>query len=429
MDNEAIKSATKLNPPTPYQAIEEGGVASARGFSAAGIYVGLKKKVGILDLALILADEPCPSAAVFTKSVFSAPPVIVSRKHLDGVSYGHARALLMNSGNANASTGQQGMDYVNKNLKHAAELLGCQTKEVLMASTGVIGLQMPADLLEENLERLISVASREGGNAAATAIMTTDTHPKECAVSYISHDPAFEGQEFRVGGMAKGAGMMMPDMATLLAAITTDAPLSPSLAYRALKTAVDISFNKVSVDSDTSTNDTCFFMASGKAAKDNTNFEEGSTAYLELLGALEVVCNNLARQIAADGEGATRLITVNVDGAHDALDADKAARSVANSPLVKTAIFGHDANWGRIAMALGKSGADFAQENVSINFLGLPVCHQGSPVDFDEEEMLRRFEAPEIVIDINLGAGTTSTTMWTCDLTHEYVTINGDYRT
>ena len=416
----------------PYRVVEGGGVASARGFSAAGIHAGFKKEAESLDLALVLADAACPTAAVFTKSVFCAAPVLVSREHLGTASFGHARAILMNSGNANASTGQPGIEYVRESTRKAAEAIGCEPREVLMASTGVIGVFMPPGPLEEHIAPLLGCASHAGGHAAARAIMTTDTHPKECAVSYVSADPAYEGREFTVGGMAKGSGMIMPDMATMLAALTTDAPLDPALAYWALKAAADTSFNKVTVDSDTSTNDSCFLMASGQAAPAADGFApfaEGSPAYCELAGALEAVCISLARQIAADGEGAPRLVTVNLRGAADEADADRAARAIANSPLVKTAVFGHDANWGRIAMAVGKSGARFRQEDVVIDLMGLPVCQGGLSVAFDEKEALRRFEAPEVVIDVDLGAGPAATTVWTCDLTHGYVTINGDYRT
>ncbi|MCL2826102.1 MAG: bifunctional glutamate N-acetyltransferase/amino-acid acetyltransferase ArgJ [Eggerthellaceae bacterium] len=417
---------------TRYQAIDGGGVSSARGFKAAGVHAGFKKKSTGPDLALIMADGPVACAGVFTKNVFCAAPVILCREHLDGRSCGFAQAILMNSGNANASTGQPGVDLVRKVAEHTASLLGCAPKEVLAASTGVIGNRLPFDPFEENLGSIIAQASVDGGHDAACAIMTTDTHAKEHAVSYESTDPDFEGTTFTVGGMVKGSGMIMPDMATMLAALTTDAPLSPELALVALQEAVNVSFNKVTIDSDTSTNDSCFLMASGKAAGAHGSlptFGQGSLAFEEFRGALKAVCVNLARQIAADGEGATRLVTVNVAGAADSADADAAARAVANSPLVKTAIFGHDANWGRITMALGKSGARFSPDDVSIRLMGMPVFAAGAPVPFDEAEALRRFEAPEVTIDVDLGAGNAATTLWTCDLTHEYITINGDYRT
>ena len=425
------RNATE-EPTTVYQPIEGGGVTSPQGFYGAATHVGFKKGGDRLDLALVLADAACPCAAVFTKNVFSAAPVQVSREHLDGLSYGYARAIILNSGNANAATGQPGIELARGLAALASKLLGCLPKEVLVASTGVIGVPMTLEPFEKGLSPLIGLASQEGGHSAACAIMTTDTRPKESALTYTSKDAAYAGRRFTVGGMAKGAGMIMPDMATLLAAITTDAPLCPELAYKALSEAVGKSFNKVTIDSDTSTNDSCFLMASGKAAAAQDGFaafREDSLAFAEFSTALERVCVDLARQIAADGEGATRLVTVNLSGAADDADADAAARAVANSPLVKTAVFGHDANWGRIAMALGKSGARFRQEDVTIGFLGITVCRNGEAVGFDEEEAGRRFKAPEIVIDVDLGAGSAATTLWTCDFTHDYITINGDYRT
>jgi glutamate N-acetyltransferase / amino-acid N-acetyltransferase len=223
--------------------------------------------------------------------------------------------------------------------------------------------------------------------------------------------------------------MIMPNMATMIAVITTDAPVEPSVLHELLASCVNETFNKVTVDSDTSTNDTCIMLASGAAAAEAAPVKPGTDAYEELRFALHAVCESLARGIASDGEGASRLVTVTVTGAANDADADTAARAVANSPLVKTAIAGHDCNWGRIAMALGKCGVVFNQTDVSIDIMDIPVCREGLTVPFDEDEALRRFEAPEITISADLGAGTSSTTVWTCDLTHEYITINGDYRT
>ena len=416
-----------------YQPIKGGGVSSAKGFRASGMHAGFKKKAQSLDFALVLADETCPCAAVFTKNSFCAAPVSVCREYLER-SGGYARAIILNAGNANASTGAPGIETVHAVTAETAQLIGCAPEEVLAASTGVIGVYILKERFDENIEDLLELADIEGGHSAALAIMTTDTIPKEHALSYLSADPDYAGIRFTLGGMAKGAGMIMPDMATLLVALTTDAPLSPELAQKALVAAVGKSFNKVTIDSDTSTNDSCFLMASGKALPARADdaapsgFAEGSIAYGEFCAALEALCVWLARQIALDGEGATRLVTVNVNGAASEADADLAARAVANSPLVKTAIFGRDANWGRIAMALGKSGAAFRPENVSIDLLGIPVCRDGLAQAFDEVQAKRRFEAPEIVIDVDLGAGSAATTLWTCDLTHDYISINGDYR-
>lgn len=289
-----------------------------------------------------------------------------------------------------------------------------------MASTGVIGVELPWGPFETGIPALVEALSKDGGHDAACAIMTTDTHPKEHAVRFV-----YDGNEYAIGGMVKGSGMIQPDMATMLAVITTDMPIAPSDARLALQTAVDASFNKVTVDSDTSTNDSVFFFSSGMGAP----VADADEAADVLAEALRVVCEDLARQIAADGEGATKLVTVFVRDARDEADADKAARTIANSPLVKTAIAGHDCNWGRIAAALGRSGASFEQHDVDIDIMGMPVLRAGLPCGFDEDEALRRFEDDEIVIEVSLGTGGgADTRVWTCDLTHEYIHINADYR-
>ncbi|MEG0375757.1 MAG: bifunctional glutamate N-acetyltransferase/amino-acid acetyltransferase ArgJ [Raoultibacter sp.] len=420
----------RLKPPSSLTAIEGGGVTSARGFKAVGLHAGFRKKSDRLDMALVAADEPCAAAATFTKNVFCSAPVTVSREHLDGISYGTARAVVINSGNANAATGDIGLTHAHESAQLIADALGCPESEVLVASTGVIGAHLPMEPFHEHAAEAVDALSSEGGHDAACAIMTTDTFPKEYAVSYTSKAEGFENMQVTVGGMVKGSGMIMPDMATMIAVITTDAPLDAPTAHAALISATAVTFNKVTVDSDTSTNDSCFLLASGKAAQGQGAYiTKGSPAYREFTTALNHVCTTLARDMASDGEGANRLVTVEVVGAKNNDDADTAARAVANSPLVKTAVFGHDANWGRIAMAIGKSGAVFRQEDVSIDIMGIPVCRGGLTVDFDEDEALKRFENPEIILWIDLGAGKGSATMWTCDFSHDYVTINGDYRT
>lgn len=409
--------------------IEGGGATSAAGFRASGVHAGFRKDPGRLDLALLVADEPAACAATFTQNVFCAAPVTVSREHLDGVSYGTARALVVNSGTANAATGSVGIQSAHRTAEIVSEAVGCPATEVMIASTGVIGQQLDMSIFETGVPQAFAALSENGGADAARAIMTTDTRPKECAVSFSGDAIGYPGCIFTIGGMAKGAGMIMPNMATMISAITTDAPVAPDMLHAALTDAVATSFNKITVDSDTSTNDCCFLFASGAAAPDAAPFEAGSPALEQFQHALHAVCDTLARGMAADGEGATRLITVRVAGAATDAQADMAARAIANSPLVKTAIFGHDANWGRIAGAAGRSGAQFRQEDVSIDIMGMPVLRAGLPVPFSEEEALRRFERPEIDIDVDLGAGTARTVMWTCDFSHEYVTINGDYRT
>lgn len=417
----------------PELVIVPGGVTAAHGFCASGIHAGFRKDPGRLDMALVVADEPCACAAVFTQNVFCSAPVSVSREHLDAQAgspaYGTARAVVVNSGNANAATGEPGLEAARVTARMVGETVGCPDAEVMVASTGVIGEHLPLGPFEEGLPLAVERLSTDGGADAALAIMTTDTCSKEAAVSFDGAPIGYPGCTFTVGGMAKGSGMIMPNMATMIAVIATDAPVLPDVLHTALVGVADDSFNKVTVDSDTSTNDSCFLLASGQAASAGADpFALDTPAYHVFCAALASVCQNLARQMAADGEGATRLITVKVTGAATLSDADKAARAVANSPLVKTAVYGHDANWGRIAMAIGKSGAAFRQEDVAIDMLGLPVCRGGLTVSFDEDEALRRFEQPEAVIDIDLGAGIAATTVWTCDLTHEYITINGDYR-
>ena len=406
----------------------DGGVATPLGFEAAGVHAGFRHDSERLDFALVVADEPCPAAATFTQSVFCAAPVTVSRDHLARTG-GAARAVVVNSGVANAATGAVGLAAARESARLAAEALGCAVEEVLVASTGVIGEYLPIEPFVAGLPAAAAALSRRGGGDAARAIMTTDTRPKEACCSFSGDGVGYDGRTFAVGGMAKGAGMIMPNMATMIAVLTTDAPVSQPALASALRAVVGRTFNKVTVDSDTSTNDTCVLLASGAAAPGAEPIAEGAPAFDRFFAALLSVCTSLARQIASDGEGATRLVTVRVAGAADDADADRAARTIANSPLVKTAVYGCDANWGRIAMAAGRSGARFRQEDVAIDIMGIPVCRDGLAVPFDEADATRRFESPEIEIDVDLGAGDARTTVWTCDFSHDYVTINGDYRT
>ena len=416
----------------PGEALEplaDGGVTAARGFSAAGVHAGFREDPRRLDLALVVADEPCATAGVFTQNVFCAAPVALCRERLDGAGHGTARAVVVNSGNANAATGEPGMRAARETADIVAEAVGCPAEEVLVASTGVIGVQLDLEPFRTGVPAALAAASPAGGLAAARAIMTTDTHPKQAAVRFSGDGIGYEGCTFTVGGMSKGSGMIMPNMATMICVITTDAPVADAPLHEALAAAVGKSFNKITVDSDTSTNDSCIALASGAAAPAGApRFAPGSPAFARFEAALAAVCEDLARQMAADGEGASRLVTVRLSGAADEADADLAARAVANSPLVKTAVAGRDANWGRVAAALGKSGAVFRQQDVDIDIMGIPVCRGGLALDFDEDEALRRFEAPEVVIDVDLGAGTAATTIWTCDFTHDYISINGDYR-
>ena len=409
--------------------VADGGVTSALGFQAAGIHAGFRKDPERLDMAMVVADEPVSAAGTFTTNRFCAAPVQVSRANLGGgKGYGTARCVVVNSGNANAATGEPGLATAHETCEIASQILGCEQEQVLVASTGVIGQQLGVETFETGIPAALNVLSRAGGADAARAIMTTDTHPKECAFQYASQTLAYAGCTFTVGGMCKGSGMIMPNMATMICVLTTDAPVAPDVLHGILKTCVGATFNKVTVDSDTSTNDTCIMLASGAAGEDVPAIEPGTDAYEELLYVTRQVCETLARNIAGDGEGSTKLVTVTVRGAADDAEADLAARTVANSPLVKTAIAGRDCNWGRIAAALGRSGVPFNQDEVDIDIMDIPVCRAGLTVPFDEDEAKRRFEAPEITIDADLHRGDGTATIWTCDLTHGYISINADYR-
>ena len=399
----------------------EGGVCAAEGMLAAGISAGFRKNPNRRDLALVAAEKTVTCAATFTQNRFCAAPVQVSRPRANA---GRARAVVLNSGNANASTGQQGVQVAEQSARIVAQTLGCSPEEVLVASTGVIGVPLAIDCFVTGVPAIAAALehSPEGAHNAAQAVMTTDTVPKEAAYA-----GQVSGRTVHVGGFVKGSGMIQPNMATMLAVVSTDAPLTADAAHAALLAAVKSSFNKVTVDSDTSTNDSCFLFATGAAGGEPIS--EASLDFPAVAAALKAVCQDLARKIAADGEGATKLVTVDVLGAATPQDAETVCRSICNSPLVKTAIFGHDANWGRVAAAAGKCGVPFDQYSVDIDLLGVPVCRDGLTVPMDEDDMLRRFQEPEVRGAISLGMGECSCRMWTCDLTHDYVTINGDYRT
>ena len=399
----------------------EGGVCAASGVAASGVHAGFRKDPARLDLALVVADEPATCAATFTQNRFCAAPVQVSRPR---AAAGSARAVMLNSGNANAATGERGLGVARESAALLARALGCAEGQVLVASTGVIGVQLDEAPFASGVPAALQALSHDaaGAHAAARAVMTTDTHPKEFALA-----GEVGGRVVHVGGFVKGSGMIQPNMATMLCVLSTDAPLTRVAAASALGAAVRASFNKVTVDSDTSTNDSCFLLATGAAGGDE--IDVGSAGYPALAAAVRSVAEQLARQIAADGEGSTKLVTVDVTGAATPADAEEVARAVANSPLVKTAVFGHAANWGRVAAAAGKCGVAFDQARVDIDFLGVAVCRGGMAVPMDEEEMLRRFEAPEVPIALDLHMGDASCRIWTCDLTHDYVKINGEYRT
>ncbi len=395
-----------------------GGVTAPQGFVASAVPAGLKPG-GALDVALVASSAGAvPAAAVFTTNKVAAAPVVVSRRHIAG---GVARAVLINAGNANACTGAAGVAAAEASASAVAELLDGEPGEVVVSSTGVIGVPLPVDRLLAALPAAVHGLSAEGGPDAAKAIMTTDTVAKEAAFEVV-----VGGRTYTVGGMAKGSGMIAPNMATMLAVITTDAPLTSSACDAALRFAVGTTFNRVTVDTDTSTNDMAVLLATGAAG--GPPIETESPSFVPVRAAVHAVCETLARMIARDGEGATKLITVCVHGAADDADADLAAFAIAGSPLVKTAIFGRDANWGRVAMAIGKSGCALDPDAFDITFAGIDVCRGGAAVPFDEDAALVALGAVEVTIDVDLHLGDGATIVWTCDLTYDYVRINGEYR-
>lgn len=411
------ESLMNEHPDIPGFAHADGGVVAPLGFLASGVSAGLKSE-GKRDLALVVAEKTVPAAAVFTTNKVAAAPVIVSRRH---VAAGVARAVIINAGNANACTGAQGERDAIAMAEAVAGALGCAAEEVIVSSTGVIGVPLPFANLAVAIPEAVELLDSRSGDDAATAIMTTDTFAKQMALSL-----EVDGRRITVGGMAKGSGMIAPNMATMLAVITTDAPLTSEACDAALRHAVVSTFNRVTVDMDTSTNDMCALLASGAAGGDEIRLE--SHAFGLVQEAVHAVAGELARMIARDGEGATKLVTITVAGALTTSDAEKAAFTIANSPLVKTALFGNDANWGRVAGALGRSGAQLDPDAFDIDFAGVPVCRGGVAVGFDEDEALEALKQPEVSIAVNLHLGEGEATVWTCDLTYEYVRINGEYR-
>ncbi len=395
----------------------EGGVVAPLGFTASGVATGLKSG-DKPDLALVAAEKPVPAAAVFTTNKVAAAPVQVSREH---VAPGKARAIVLNAGNANACTGAKGVADARATAAAVARLLGCAEQEVLVASTGVIGVPLPLDLVLAGVPAAVAELDDADGVLAARAIMTTDTFAKQVAVTVPVH-----GCRYTMGGMAKGSGMIAPNMATMLAVLTTDAPLTAQACDTVLRSAVRTTFNRVTVDSDMSTNDTAVLMASGAAGGEIIDVD--SPAFCLAAEAVHAVASELARMIARDGEGATKLITVRALCASTMRDAELVAFAVANSPLVKTAIFGRDANWGRVAAAAGRSGAKLDPDRLDIRLGGIDVCRSGTALPFDETAALAALARDEVEIEIDLNLGTEDATVWTCDLTCDYVRINGEYR-
>jgi glutamate N-acetyltransferase/amino-acid N-acetyltransferase len=401
-----------------------GGVCAPKGFKAGGVWCGIKASSKKRDLALVYSEKTCTAAAMFTANRVKAASVQLSMKHLAG---GKLHAVIANSGNANACTGEAGLAAARRMAELAADEFALNPSEVAVASTGVIGVPLPIAAIEHSIGALAnSLRGDESGHAAALeAIMTTDTRKKEIALEI-----EIGGRPVRIGGMTKGSGMIHPNMATMLCFLSTDAAISREMLDAALRQAVRRSFNRLTVDGDTSTNDTVIIMANGMAG--NAPIQAQESDFALFADALEAACASLARQMARDGEGATKLLTVAVTGAEDEQAAETLAKSVAASSLVKAACFGADANWGRVLCALGYAGAEFDPAKTDLCFKSpagsIAVYEQGAPLPFSEEDAKRILSEEEIEILVNLHGGGGGASAWGCDLSYDYVKINGDYR-
>ncbi len=395
-----------------------GGVTTPRGFRAAGLHCGIKAN-GRPDLALLVSDVPATAAGVFTTNLAKAAPVRVSQAHLAAASH-RTRAVITNSGCANACTGPQGDADAVEMAQLAAAALGCATDEVLVASTGVIGVNLKMDAIRRGIPPAVAALSGEGGADAARAIMTTDPFPKSAAVQ-ITTDVG----TFTVGGMTKGSGMIEPRMATMLGYLTTDAGVDAALLFRALTEACRYTFNAITVDGEPSTNDCVFALANGMSG---VVIDE--TLYPALVEGLRLVAHELALAIVRGGEGATKLVAITITGAATGADAWMAARAIANSPLVKTAVHGADPNWGRLIAAAGRSGAMFVLDHARVRIGSLVLFEHGRPFDDRAPDAAAYLRGTDLAIAVDLGTGGTHTaTVWTCDLTADYVKINAEYRT
>jgi glutamate N-acetyltransferase / amino-acid N-acetyltransferase len=393
-----------------------------RGFRFAATACGLKK-TGALDLAIFSSDGPASAAAVFTQNLVVAAPVLISKAHLRA-SKGRMRAVVVNAGNANCATGTAGFLAAERMVAEAAKRLGCKPQEVFVCSTGVIGVPLAVDKV---LRAMPLLARHRRGSArsfaeASLAICTTDTRPKTAAASF-----KMAGKRVHIAGCAKGAGMIHPNMATTLAFVTTDAAIAPALLQKTLKEVTARTFNAISIDGDTSTNDTLLVLANGAAGA--PSIKPGTTAHRAFTAALEEVCQSLALQIVADGEGAQRVIEIEVRGAKSETAARRIAGTIATSPLVKTAFAGGDPNWGRVFAAAGRAGVPFDPARVDITMAGIPVLRRGQPLDFNERAASNRLLADYVPIIVSLHAGRARARYWTCDFTAEYVRINASYRT
>ena len=401
----------------------EGGVVAAKGFQASGIHCGIRKNKEKKDLSLLTAAGPVPAAGVYTQNKVKGAPIFVTKEHIKD---GYAQAVIVNSGIANTCNAD-GIEKAEGMAHIAAKALGINDDDVIVGSTGVIGQPLPLEPIQEHIDELFNslTSSPEGGLHFEEGIMTTDTQPKQVAVEFT-----LDGKACRIGGCSKGSGMIHPNMATMLCFLTTDVAITPQMLQIALKRVVDDTFNMVSVDGDTSTNDTCCIMASGAAG--NAVIEKQGEEFMQFVNALYVVLMNLSRMIAADGEGATRLVECVVSGAETKEQARIVSKSVICSSLMKAAIFGADANWGRALCAIGYAPVDVDVNKVDMSFASvagvLPVCKDGAGIPFSEEIAKEILSQSEVKLLINLNSGEEEATAWGCDLTYDYVRINGDYR-
>lgn len=394
------------------------GVTFAKGFTAAGVKAGIKKS-GNLDVAVIYTKTQAVVAGTFTQNKVAAAPVYVSK---EVVATGTAHAIVANAGCANACTGQQGLDDAHKMAQIAADELGVNADDVIVGSTGVIGVNLPMDKLEAGIKDAVANLSTDGSDNAGRAIITTDTHSKSVTCEF-----ELSGKTVRMGAIAKGSGMIRPNMATMLCYITTDIAIDQALLQKAVSGCVEKSFNMISVDGDMSTNDMVIVLANGEA--NNAKITEENADYQIFFDKLMILCTELAKQIAADGEGASKFLTINVKGAKSFADAKTVGMAIANSPLVKTAFFGEDPNWGRVICAVGYSGADMVPEKTVVKFGGITIFANGTGATYDEKALAHVMKEKDIVIDIELNMGQEDATVWSCDLSYEYVKINGEYHT
>lgn len=398
--------------------IIEGGVTAPKGFKASGAACGIKKE-GKKDIALVVSNELAVCSGVYTTNIVKGHSLLVTIEHMKS---GYAKAIVINSGNANACVGEQGYKDAKEMTSLTAQLLGCQVEDVLVGSTGVIGVPLNMPYIRSGIRTLAATLSEVGGSAANEAILTTDLVKKEFAVELEIQDKIV-----RIGGMAKGSGMIHPNMATMIGVITTDVNISRGLMDKAIKGIVKHTFNRISVDGDTSVCDMVVMFANGEAENEGIVVKEG-IEYKMFVEALEKVCSELSKMIVKDGEGATKLAQINVEGAASEEDAYKVVSAIAKSPLVKTALFGEDANWGRILTAAGYSGASFDPNLVDIYIGDVMVCRNGCALKFDEQKAKEILKKNEIVIKLNLKKGVYADKIWTCDFSDEYIKINGSYR-